>query len=160
MRVVAMAARAMIRPHESLIVQTTARAFIPLAQLFALYALFFGQYGPGGGFVGGVIFGSSLILSFLVFGADDTAQHILGRIAFHTDGLGLIIFTGIGGLCMIFAGQFLNYASIPLPGLDLASTRSLGIVGTQIGVAVDVAVTSISIVYSLSLGEEATEDYD
>ena len=148
----------MIRAHESLIVQTTSRAFIPLAQLFALYALFFGQYGPGGGFVGGVILGASVILSFLVFGADDTAQHVLGRAAFHADGIGLIIFTGIGGLCMIFAGQFLNYAAMPLPGLDVAETRSLGIVGTQIGVAVDVAVTSISIVYSLSLGDGTRED--
>ena len=130
----------MILAHDSLIVQTMTRALLPVIQLFALYVLFFGQYGPGGGFVGGVMFGASLILSFLVFGADDTAQDILGRMAFQTDGLGLIIFAGIGGLCMIFAGEFLNYAAIPLPGLDVAATRSLGIVGTQVGVAIDVAV--------------------
>lgn len=150
----------MILAHDSLIVQTLTRALLPVIQLFALYVLFFGQYGPGGGFVGGVIFGASLILSFLVFGADDTAQDILARVAFQTDGLGLIIFAGIGGLCMIFAGEFLNYAAIPLPGLDVAATRSLGIVGTQIGVAIDVAVTSISIVYSLSLRNEHGHAHD
>ncbi|HIN32730.1 MAG TPA: cation:proton antiporter [Nitrospirales bacterium] len=150
----------MILAHDSLIVQTLTRALLPVIQLFALYVLFFGQYGPGGGFVGGVMFGASLILSFLVFGADDTAQDILGRVAFQTDGLGLIIFAGIGGLCMVFAGEFLNYAAIPLPGLDVAATRSLGIVGTQIGVAVDVAVTSISIVYSLSLRNEHGRAHD
>ncbi len=148
----------MILAHDSLIVQTLTRALLPIIQLFSLYVLFFGQYGPGGGFVGGVMFGASLILSFLVFGADDTAQDILGRVAFQTDGLGLIIFAGIGGLCMIFAGEFLNYAVIPLPGFDMAATRSLGIVGTQIGVSVDVAVTSISIVYSLSLRNEHVND--
>ena len=151
---------AMILAHDSLIVQTLTRAMIPVIQLFALYVLFFGQYGPGGGFVGGVMFGASLILSFLVFGADDTAQHVLARVAFQTDGLGLIIFAGIGGLCMIFSGQFLNYAAIPLPGLDIAATRSLGIVGTQTGVAVDVAVTSISIVYSLSLPIKQGDSHD
>ncbi len=150
----------MILPHDSLIVQTLTRTLLPIIQLFALYVLFFGQYGPGGGFVGGVIFGASLILSFLVFGANDTSQHILSRIAFQVDGLGLIIFAGVGGLCMIFAGQFLNYAAIPLPMLDTPDIRSLGIVFTQLGVAIDVAVTSISIVYSLSLPTNRSHSND
>ncbi len=150
----------MIRPYDSLIIATLSRALLPIIQIYALYVLFFGQYGPGGGFVGGVMLGASLILSFLVFGADDTAQHMLARAAFHTDGLGLLVFAGIGGLCMIWAGEFLNYAAVPLPGLDVASTRSLGIVGTQIGVAMDVAVTVISIVYSLSLRAQHGADHD
>ena len=138
-----------IQPHDSLIVQTMSRVLLPLIQLYALHVLFFGQYGPGGGFVGGVIFGASLILTVLVFGAN-ARESFFAKRAYHADGLGLILFTGIGGLCMIFAGQFLNYASVPLPGLDLPATRSLGIVGTMIGVAVDVGVASISIVYSLA----------
>lgn len=143
----------MIQPHDSLIVQTISRVLLPLIQLYGVYVLFFGQYGPGGGFVGGVIFGASLILTVLVFGANSRESFFAKR-AYHADGLGLIIFAGVGGLCMIFAGQFLNYAAVPLPGLDLSATRSVGIVGTMIGVAVDVGVTSISIVYSLSPEEE------
>jgi multicomponent Na+:H+ antiporter subunit B len=46
---------------------------------------------------------------------------------------------------------------LEIPGLEMASRRSLGIVLTQIGVAVDVAVTAISIVFSLS-AEEIIED--
>ena len=46
----------MIRQHDSVIVQTLGRFLIPVIQIFGLYVLFFGQYGPGGGFVGGVIF--------------------------------------------------------------------------------------------------------
>lgn len=143
----------MIQPHDSLIVQTISRVLLPLIQLYGVYVLFFGQYGPGGGFVGGVIFGASLILTVLVFGAN-SRESFFAKHAYHADGLGLIIFAGVGGLCMIFAGQFLNYAAVPLPGLDLPATRSIGIVGTMIGVAVDVGVTSISIVYSLSPEEE------
>lgn len=139
----------MIQRHDSVIVLTISRTLLPLIQLYGVYVLFFGQYGPGGGFVGGVIFGASLILTVLVFGADSPESFFAKR-AYHADGFGLIIFAGIGGLCMIFGGQFLNYASVPLPGLDLAATRSIGIVGTMIGVAVDVGVTSISIVYSLA----------
>jgi hypothetical protein len=51
---------------------------------------------------------------------------------------------------LIAGGEFLNYAEVGIPGLDAASRRYLGIVMTQIGVAADVAVTAISIVYTLS----------
>ena len=45
----------MIQAHDSVIVRTLGRIVIPIAQLFGFYVLVFGQYGPGGGFVGGVI---------------------------------------------------------------------------------------------------------
>lgn len=132
----------MIRQHDSIIVHTLGRFVIPVVQIFGLYVLFFGQYGPGGGFVGGVILGSSMILSVLIFGHDASRSQIVKK-ALHADGVGLLIFAGVGGLCMIGGGEFLNYANLEIPGLETASRRSLGIVLTQIGVAVDVAVTEI-----------------
>ncbi len=143
----------MIRAHDSVIVLTLGRILIPLVQLYGLYVLFFGQYGPGGGFVGGVIFGTSLILSILIFG-HDASYSTMARTVRHGDGLGLLIFAGTGGLCLIGGGEFLNYANIEIPGLDVASRRYLGIVLAQIGVAVDVGVTAISIVFSLSFDHE------
>ena len=146
----------MIHPHDSSIVRTMSRLLIPLIQLFAFYVLFFGQYGPGGGFTGGVMLGTSLILAVLVFGPEAPPCR-LARKVIHGDGLGLIIFAGVGGLCLIGGGEFLNYAHLEIAGMGDASRRSLGIVLTQIGVAVDIAVTAISIVISLSLtnGEKA-----
>ena len=38
----------MIQAHDSVIVLTLGRLLIPLMQLYGLYVLFFGQYGPGG----------------------------------------------------------------------------------------------------------------
>ena len=139
----------MIYAHDSLIVQTLSRHIIPLIQLFGLYVLFFGQYGPGGGFVGGVIVGTSLIFGVLVFGLDASRSALVNRVL-HGDGLGLLIFAGVGGLCLIGGGEFLNYADLQIPGLDPATRRYVGILLTQIGVATDVAVTAISIVMSLS----------
>ncbi|GJL54264.1 MAG: hypothetical protein NPIRA02_13960 [Nitrospirales bacterium] len=146
----------MIRPHDSIIVQSLGRFLIPVIQLFGLYVLFFGQYGPGGGFVGGVILGTSMVLAILVFG-HDASRSQLSKKALHGDGLGMLIFAGVGGLCLIGGGEFLNYAHLHIPGLEIAARRSLGIVLTQIGVAIDVAVTAISIVFSLS-AEEIIED--
>lgn len=149
----------MIHAHDSVIVRVMSRLLIPLIQLFALYVLFFGQYGPGGGFVGGVMLGASLILGILVFGPD-AAPSLLAQKVIHGDGIGLIIFAGVGGLCLIGGGEFLNYSNLEIPWVDTDSHRRyLCILLTQIGVAVDIAVTAISIVFSLSLIDNSGEPH-
>ena len=142
----------MIRPHDSAIVRTLGHIVIPIAQLFGIYVLVFGQHGPGGGFVGGVIIAASMILAILIFGID-SPDSVLARKILHGDGLGLLIFAGVGGLCLIGGGQFLNYSYLQIPSLDEASQHYVGILLTQTGVAVDVAVTGVSIAVSLSFDE-------
>ena len=144
--------------HDSLIVQTMSRLLIPLAQLFALYVLFFGQYGPGGGFVAGVIWTTSMILTFLVFGLKSPQGRFIEKVL-HGDGVGLVIFVGVGGLCLIGGGEFLNYGNLDIPGLDAPARRYFGILLAQIGVAIDVAVTGISIVLSLAY-HDTEQEYD
>jgi multicomponent Na+:H+ antiporter subunit B len=149
----------MIDAHDSAIVRTMSRLLIPLIQLFALYVLFFGQYGPGGGFVGGVMLGASLILGILVFGPE-APPCLLAKKIEHGDGIGLMIFVGVGGLCLIGGGEFLNYSKLQIPWIDVESHRRyLGILLTQIGVAVDIAVTAISIVFSLSSTDERGDSH-
>ncbi len=144
--------------HDSIIVQAMSRLLIPLAQLFAFYVLLFGQYGPGGGFVAGVIWTTSMILTFLVFGLKSPQGRLVEK-ALHGDGIGLILFVGVGGLCLIGGGEFLNYANLEIPGLDAPARRYMGILLAQIGVAVDVAVTGISIVLSLAY-HDTEQEYD
>ena len=145
----------MIQPHDSVIVLTLGRILIPVAQLFGFYVLVFGHHGPGGGFVGGVILAASMILAILIFGRH-SPDGWLGPKVLHGDGLGLLIIAGLGGLCLIGGGQFLNYTHLQIPGLDDASRHYIGILVIQIGVAADVAVTGVSIAISLS-GDENNE---
>lgn len=147
----------MIQAHDSVIIRTLGRLVIPVAQLFGIYVLVFGQYGPGGGFVGGVILAASLILAVLIFGRDGPDSWLATKVL-HGDGLGLLIFAGVGGLCLIGGGQLLNYTHLPIPSLDDPSRRHLGILLTQIGVAADVAVTGVSIAISLSAEDEDLSD--
>lgn len=143
-------------PHPSAIVRRASAVLIPLIQLFAIYVLVFGQYGPGGGFAAGVMFGASLIVGLVAFGWDGrTARQ--ARKALHGDGFGLLVFAFVGGACLIGGGEFLNYSEMPVPGLDPASRRHVGILLTQVGVALDVAVASVSIVFSLAHREEDGE---
>ena len=106
--------------------------------------------------MGGALFGVSLILTVLVFGSDHS-KGFIERVAFRSDGLGLMVFGGIGLLCIIWGGEFLNFAALRIPGVDTPSKRSLGIIGTQVGVAIDVAVVAISIFFSLSPQEDENE---
>ena len=149
----------MIHAHDSVIVRTMSGLLIPLIQLFALYVLFFGQSGPGGGFVGGVMLGASLILGILVFGPEAAPCRLAQKLE-HGDGIGLMIFAGIGGLCLIGGGEFLNYSNLKLPWVDTdLHRRYLGILLTQVGVAVDIAVTAIVIVFSLSVTNDSEETH-
>jgi multicomponent Na+:H+ antiporter subunit B len=139
----------MIHPHDSTIVQTLGRILIPVIQLYSIYVIFHAQYSPGGGFVGGVLFGTSLILTVLIFGAEHS-RGFIQQIILRSDGLGLIVFAGIGILCILGGQAFLDYSALLVPGMDTASRRAIGIIGTQIGVAMDVAVVSVSIFMNLS----------
>lgn len=150
----------MIQSHDSLIVQKMTRILIPLIQLYALYVLFFGQQGPGGGFVGGVMLGTSLILGVLVFGPE-SQPYRLSQNALHGDGIGLLIFVGIGGLCLIGGGEYLNYSQLPILGIETnLERRYVGILLSQIGVTVDIAVTAISIVFSLGFMGNGEDSHD
>ena len=79
----------MIHSHDSIIVRTLGRIVIPVAQLFGFYVLIFGQYGPGGGFVGGVVLAASMILANLIFGRDAEDSRLARTVL--TSILGVII---------------------------------------------------------------------
>lgn len=106
----------------------------------------------------GVIWTTSMTLTFLVFGLKSPQGRLVEK-ALHGDGVGLIIFVGVGGLCLIGGGEFLNYANLDIPGLDAPARRYTGILLAQIGVAMDVAVTGISIVLSLAY-HDTEQEYD
>ncbi|MBM4298745.1 MAG: sodium:proton antiporter, partial [Deltaproteobacteria bacterium] len=50
------------------IVDGVARLLVPFIQIFALYVISHGHYGPGGGFQGGVILAAALMLLRLILG--------------------------------------------------------------------------------------------
>ncbi len=50
------------------ILRTTARVSVPVILLFGLYVIIFGHLGPGGGFAGGAVLGSGLILYVIANG--------------------------------------------------------------------------------------------
>jgi len=135
------------------IVKTVSRVIIPLIQLFGLYVIVHGALGPGGGFQGGVILGSSFILYAIVFGISNDEQNKIDKKNAYFSSMGLYIYAVIGLLCILFslgAAEFLNYGFLPLP-LEFEIRRALLIDIVEIGIGLTVMATIVSIFINLAI---------
>lgn len=137
---------------EDVIIRTITRLMVPLIQLFALYVIMHGESGPGGGFQGGVILGSSIILFVIVFGAEEGRKRISEKANNFFVSVGVIIFAGIGLLCVLVGGNYLEYNILPLGTPQHAS--ELGILGIEIGVGITVFAVMTSIFFDTARREK------
>lgn len=133
---------------DNIIVKTIARILIPFIQLYAFYVLAHGDLGPGGGFQAGVIFGASIILYAIVFGLQGGRKRISRTISDTFSSVGVLIYAGIGVLCLLFGGAYLEYVKLPLGSAELAS--HLGIYGIEIGVGITVSTVMITIFFEIA----------
>lgn len=131
------------RMKENIMRKVTAKLLIPTIQLYALYVIAHGELGPGGGFQGGVILGASVILFILAFGLDEGVKRVRQVKTDLLASTGVLIYAGIGVLCLLFGGKYLQYNALPLADPKLAS--QLGIIGIEIGVGITVAAIMITI---------------
>jgi len=121
---------------------------IPFIQLFALYVIAHGDLGPGGGFQGGVIFGTSIILYIVVFGLEK-GKRLFSLKAFDIMGsLGVLIYAFIGVLCIYFGGTLLEYTKLPFSNPHLSA--HLGIFAIEIGVAITVSAVMVVFIFDIS----------
>lgn len=91
------------------VIRVISGMLMPFILMFALYVLFHGEYGPGGGFQAGVIFASGAVLYGLVFGLD-RAQQVVPRAALWSlVSIGLLLYMGLGVATMLLGGAFLDF---------------------------------------------------
>ena len=130
-----------------IVLRVVAKLFIPVILLFALYVQFHGDYGPGGGFQAGVIFGSGIILYALIFGLQTTKKVLPQSIIHHMTGLGVLIYAGVGVATLILGGNFLDYSVL---GSTRAGGQHIGIMVIELGVGITVAFVMVSLFYSFA----------
>lgn len=135
----------MIQGHDSVIVRTTVRLLLPWIQIFALYVVFHGHWGPGGGFQGGVIMAASYILLGLALGREELDRALPERAALLGGAAGVLIFLLTGIAALLGGGALLDHGALPVPGLTGAELRAFGILVIEIGVGVAVAATLVLI---------------
>ncbi|MFC1669498.1 MnhB domain-containing protein [Spirochaetota bacterium] len=146
----------MIKESDDIIIKALARVVIPFIQIYALYVIMHGHYSPGGGFQGGVILGASIVLLVVTYGIKKAK--VSNRFLSIFSSAGVLMYAGIGLLCLILLGNFLDYNKLAaiLP-VKPAMARSLGILGVELGVGFAVMAVMVSIFYVISTGGDLSD---
>jgi multicomponent Na+:H+ antiporter subunit B len=129
------------------IVRIGTRILVPLILLFALYVQFHGDFGPGGGFQAGVIFGAGCILYGLVFGVD-ALMGVIPIAAVRVIAAGGVLLYGLVGVAALLAGG--NYLDYGVLGATPVAGQHLGILLIELGVGMTVAAVVISFFYGFT----------
>lgn len=139
------------RPHKrkaSEILKSGTSFLLPLIILFAVYIFSHGHLTPGGGFQGGVIITSAIVLVML----SDTAMTLNKTLLSWLESLSGFFFIIMGLLGLILAGGFLDNRFLPLGKFgDLFSAGAIPVIYSLIGLKVGAEI--VSIIGNLS-GEE------
>ena len=130
--------------NREVILRTVSKLLIPLIMLFALYVQFHGDFGPGGGFQAGAIFSAGFVLYSLIFGFDKLVSLVSFRLLEIISAVGVLLYLGVGFLCMAFGGEFLNYSVL---GDTQVAGQHIGILTVELGVFFSVFSVLLLIYY-------------
>lgn len=132
------------------ILEMACRVLFPPIHLFGLYVLTHGHYSPGGGFQAGVILGASFILLAIGFDLRATLSRLPEVLFRPMAALGVAFYIGIGVLCLVLGGNFLDYkALLPVFPVDPSMVRSHGILLVECGVTLTVGAVIFAIYTNL-----------
>ena len=109
-------------PKNDIILQKVACVLVPLILIFGIYIILNGHLSPGGGFSGGAVTGSGLILYLNAFGFEKTSKFFTEK-TFRCITLGALSFYCIAKSYSFFTGANHLASGIPLgtPGAILSS---------------------------------------
>ena len=129
---------------QSIVTRIVSRSLVPFIQLFGLYVIMHGHSSPGGGFQGGVILAASFILLAVADGVGAVRQRFSIRAITHFTSAGVMLYGGLGLVCLLLGATFLDYSALPLP-----DARSVGMLIIEIGVGITVMAALVSIFHDL-----------
>ena len=81
---------------KSVIVRSTANLFLPLACIYGAYVIFHGHISAGGGFQGGVLVASAILLVYLGYGEGKSKQVFNSHKLHSTETVAEIIYVSLG----------------------------------------------------------------
>lgn len=119
---------------------TGTRMLVPVILLFGAYVFVNGHLTPGGGFQGGAIVASGLLLMLLADPAERFSHRLISRIESSAG----LIYVILGLLGMIFAGGFLDNRILPLGWFgSVFSAGAIPLIYILIGLKVGAEFSSI-----------------
>lgn len=131
------------------LLHTGTRLLVPLIVLFGAYVFLNGHLTPGGGFQGGAILASAVLLMLLT----DPLRPFSHRLITTIEAVSGLVFVAIGVLGLLFAGGFLDNRILPLGEFgSIFSAGAIPVIYILIGLKVGAEFSSIMV--SLSEREE------
>ena len=92
--------------EKNVIVRCGVDRFLPIALVFGFYIILFGTVSPGGGFQGGVIVSSAVLLLYLGYGYRVTTKVINPEVLRINEAVGATLYACLGFLGLFFGANF------------------------------------------------------
>lgn len=134
--------------RENIIRRIVTRIMVPFIQLFGLYVIMHGDSSPGGGFQGGVILGSSIILFAIIFGSEEARKLVSRTMTDAMNSVGVLLYALVGVATMLMGGMYLQYNVLPIGEPHYAN--HIGILLIEIGVGITVASVMSTIFFEMT----------
>ncbi|GAB2569190.1 Na(+)/H(+) antiporter subunit B [Gracilibacillus alcaliphilus] len=135
-----------IKPNDMML-QTLARLIILVVLSFSIYLLLAGHNNPGGGFIGGLMTSSAILILYVAFDMK-TIKKAIPIDFVKIIGIGLLFASLTGVVSMLFGypylKQFFDYFTIPILGeveLTTALPFDLGVYFVVVGSALTIILT-------------------
>lgn len=132
---------------ESPIIMATVRVIAPFVFTFGLFIMFHGADSAGGGFQGGVIVATVVIMLGIAFGVSPTREWVNPYLLVGLTGLGMGMFLLVGVMTMVFGGGFLEYSAI-----DIDHATKYGVEVVELAIGVTVASVLSGLFFSIESG--------
>ena len=143
---------------ESTIIMTTVRVVAPFVFTYGVFVMFHGADSSGGGFQGGVIVGTVVLMLGLAFGIETTRRWVGPKLPAALVGFGVLVFLLVGFGSVFLGGDFLQYTTY---GIKDASKYGIELVELAIGLIVAGVVSGLLFVIAAgSRSDDRDREYD
>ncbi len=128
------------RRESSIILQTGTKILFPLIIMFGIYVFINGHLTPGGGFQGGVVIASGILILLLALPDNPLHEFLLS----FTESISGFAYVLIGALGLVVAAGFLDNKILPLGKFgQLFSAGAIPIIYSLIGLKVGAELVNI-----------------
>ncbi|MFD1412897.1 Na(+)/H(+) antiporter subunit B [Oceanobacillus jeddahense] len=136
-----------MKKPNNMMLQTLARLIILIVLSFSIYLLLAGHNSPGGGFIGGLMTASAILILYLSFGLN-SIKKVIRFDYIKIIGIGLLFASVTGVISMVFGlpylKQFFDYFTLPILGeveLTTALPFDLGVYFVVLASALAIILT-------------------
>ena len=129
------------------LLRVVTKLVLPLMLLFAVYILFHGDYGPGGGFQGGAVAGATIILYALIYGLSRARRLVPAALVETLIPLGVLLYAAVGAAGWLTGRHYLDYSGF---ANDQVHGQEWGVFLVEVGVFITVASTVLAIFYAFA----------